>query len=385
MINQNFRSRFARLVVASLAAGLVAVAGASPVSAAKLGEECKSKDLYKIEKLTSSYIRCEIVKGTSIHATDAKKKAKFKWTPTKESQYILANAEKETIRLDGSSTVYPLAAVAAKYFENSTKSVKKGDGAKVTVGFSGTGGGFEKFCRNETDISNASRAISAKEVAACKATGITYTEVIVANDGIAVVVNKENTWATSLTMKELAAIWKDGSTITNWKEVRTGFPDLAIKLFGAGTDSGTFDSFTEFVNGKAKSVRKTGVQTSEDDNVTVQGVASDKGAMGYFGLSYAEENASKVKLVPLDKGAGAVEPTVVTVQNVTYPMARPLYFYVKNASIATKPAVGAFVQFWVDNLAQISEDAIFVPLTTTQIKALQGGIKAIALVPKVKK
>ena len=385
MINQNFRSRFARLVVASLAAGLVAVAGASPVSAAKLGEECKSKDLYKIEKLASSYIRCEIVKGTSIHSSDPKKKAKFKWTPTKESQYILANAEKETIRLDGSSTVYPLAAVAAKYFENSTKSVKKKDGAKVTVGFSGTGGGFEKFCRNETDISNASRGISAKEVAACAKTGITYTEVIVANDGIAVVVNKENTWATSLTMKELNAIWKDGSTITNWKEVRTGFPDVALKLFGAGTDSGTFDSFTEFVNGKAKSVRKTGVQTSEDDNVTVKGVESDKGAMGYFGLSYAEENASKVKLVPLDKGAGAVEPTNTTVQNVTYPMARPLYFYVKNASIATKPAVGAFVQFWVDNLAQISEDAIFVPLTTPQIKALQGGIKAIALIPKVKK
>ncbi len=385
MINQNFRSCFARLVVASLAAGLVAVAGASPVSAAKIGDECKSKDLYKIEKLASSYIRCEIVKGTSIHASDPKKKAKYKWTATKESQYILANAEKETIRLDGSSTVYPLAAVAAKYFENSTKSVKKKDGAKVTVGFSGTGGGFEKFCRNETDISNASRAISAKEVAACKANGITYTEVIVANDGLAVVVNKENTWATSLTMKELNAIWKDGSTISNWKEVRTGFPDVALKLFGAGTDSGTFDSFTEFVNGKAKSVRKTGVQTSEDDNVTVKGVASDKGAIGYFGLSYAEENASKVKLVPLNKGAGAVEPTIATVQNVSYPMARPLYFYVKNASIATKPAVGAFVQFWVDNLAQISEDAIFVPLTAKQIKDLQGGIKNIALIPKVKK
>lgn len=385
MINQNFRSRFARLIVASLAAGLVAVAGASPVSAAKIGDACKSKDLYKIEKLASSYIRCEIVKGTSIHSDDPKKAAKFKWTATKESQYILANAENETIRLDGSSTVYPLAAVAAKYFENSTKSVKKAKGAKVTVGFSGTGGGFEKFCRNETDISNASRAISAKEVAACKATGITYTEIIIANDGLAVVVNKENTWATSLTMKELNAIWKDGSTITNWKEVRTGFPDVALKLFGAGTDSGTFDSFTEFVNSKAKSVRKTGVQTSEDDNVTVKGVASDKGAMGYFGLSYAEENASKVKLVPLDKGAGAVEPTVTTVQNVTYPMARPLFFYVKNASIQTKPAVGAFVQFWVDNIAQISEDAIFVPLTSTQIKALQGGVKAIALIPKIKK
>jgi phosphate transport system substrate-binding protein len=385
MISQKIRRQFARILVASLTVGLVAVAGASPVSAAKSGDSCKSSDLYKIQKVGSTYIRCEIVKGTSIHSSDPKKKAKFKWTATKESQFILANAEKETIRIDGSSTVYPLAAVAAKYFENSTKSVKKKDGAKVTVGFSGTGGGFEKFCRNETDISNASRAISAKEAAACKATGIDYTEVIVANDGLAVVVNKENSWATSLTMKELNAIWKDGSTITNWKDVRPGFPDVALKLFGAGTDSGTFDSFTEFVNGKAKSVRKSGVQTSEDDNVTVKGVSSDKGAMGYFGLSYAEENASKVKLVPLDKGAGPVEPTIATVQNVTYPMARPLYFYVKNASISTKPAVGAFVQFWVDNLAQISEDAIFVPLTATQIKALQGGVKKIALIPKVKK
>lgn len=385
MINQNFKSRFVRLIVASLAAGLVATAGASPVSAAKIGDECKSKDLYKIEKLASSYIRCEIVKGTSIHSTDKAKQAKFKWTATKESQYILANAEKETIRVDGSSTVYPLTAVAAKYFENSTKSVKKKDGAKVTVGFSGTGGGFEKFCRNETDISDASRRISAKEVAACKATEITYTEIPIANDGIAVVVNPANTWATSLTMAELKAIWKDGSTITNWKDVRTGFPDQALTLFGAGTDSGTFDSFTEFVNGKAKSVRKTGVQTSEDDNVTVKGVSSDKGAMGYFGLSYAEENSSKVKLVPLDKGAGAISPTVATVQNGTYPMARPLFIYVKNASIATKPAVGAFVQFYVDNLAQISTDAIFVPLTAQQIKDLQGGVKAIALIPRVKK
>ena len=386
MINQNFRSRFARLVVASLAAGLVAsCSGLSTGIAAKVGDECKSKDLYKIEKLSSSYIRCEIVKGTSTHSSDPKRKAKFKWTATKESQYILANAENETIRIDGSSTVYPLAAVAAKYFENSTKSVKKNKGAKVTVGFSGTGGGFEKFCRNETDISNASRAISAKEVAACAKNGITYTEVIMANDGLAVVVNKDNTWASCLTMKEMSAIWKDGSTIKNWKDVRAGFPDQALTLFGAGTDSGTFDSFTEFVNGKAKSVRKTGVQTSEDDNVTVKGVSSTKGALGYFGLSYAEENASKVKLIQLDKGAGCVEPTVATVQNVKYPMARPLYFYVKNASISTKPAVGAFVQFWVDNLKQISEDAIFVPLTSAQIKTLQGGIKKIALIPKVKK
>jgi phosphate transport system substrate-binding protein len=186
-------------------------------------------------------------------------------------------------------------------------------------------------------------------------------------------------------MKELNAIWKDGSTITNWSQVRAGFPDVPLRLFGAGTDSGTFDSFTEFVNGKAKSVRKTGVQTSEDDNVTVKGVSSDKGAMGYFGLSYAEENSSKVKLIQLDGGKGCVEPTVSTVQSASYPMARPLFFYVKNLSISTKPAVGAFVQFWVDNLKQISEDAIFVPLTNPQVKTLQKEIAAIAKIPRVKK
>jgi len=385
MTTQTVKRRIARLIVASFAAGAIAVSGASPVSAAKVGDECKSKDLYKIEVVGSSYIRCEIVPGTSLHATDKAKKAKFKWKTTTRAQFTLANANKETIKLDGSSTVYPLAAVAAKYFENSTKSVKKKDGAKVTVGFSGTGGGFEKFCRGETDISNASRAIKSSEADVCKKAGIDFTEVIVANDGLAVVVNKDNTWARCLTMKELNAIWKDGSTITNWSQVRSGFPDVPLRLFGAGTDSGTFDSFTEFVNGKAKSVRKTGVQTSEDDNVTVKGVSTEKGAMGYFGLSYAEENSSKVKLVQLDGGKGCVDPTTATVQSASYPMARPLFFYVKNLSISTKPAVGAFVQFWVDNLKQISEDAIFVPLTNNQVKTLQKEIAAIAKIPRIKK
>ncbi len=385
MTTQTVKRRIARLIVASFAAGAVAVSGASPVSAAKIGDDCKSKDLYKIEKVGTSYIRCEIVPGTSLHATDKAKQAKFKWKSTTLAQFTLANANNEVIKLDGSSTVYPLAAVAAKYFENATKSVKKKEGAKVTVGFSGTGGGFEKFCRGETDISNASRAIKSSEADVCKKAGIDFTEVIVANDGLAVVVSKDNSWASCLTMKELNAIWKDGSTITNWSQVRAGFPDVPLRLFGAGTDSGTFDSFTEFVNGKAKSVRKTGVQTSEDDNVTVKGVSSDKGAMGYFGLSYAEENSSKVKLIQLDGGKGCVEPTVPTVQSASYPMARPLFFYVKNLSISTKPAVGAFVQFWVDNLKQISEDAIFVPLTNTQVRTLQKEIAAIAKIPRIKK
>ena len=379
------KSKVARFVVATVAVGVVAMSSASPVSAAKIGDTCKQKDAYKIEKVGTSYIRCEIVKGTSIHSKEKSTAAKFAWTKTTERQYIIANANKETIRIDGSSTVYPLSAVAAKYFENSTKSVKKGDGAKVTVGFSGTGGGFEKFCRGETDISNASRAIKSTEAAICQTAGITYTEILIANDGLAVVVNKNNTWASCLTMAEMKKIWNLGSTVTKWSDVRTGFPDTSIKLFGAGTDSGTFDSFTEMVNGKAKQVRKDGVQTSEDDNVTVAGVSGDTGGMGYFGLSYALENESKVKLVQMDKGAGCVTPSNATVQAQQYPLSRPLFTYVKNASISTKPAVGAYIQFWVDNLAQISEDAIFVPLTKPQMVTLAKEMVAIAKLPKVKK
>lgn len=379
------KTKVARFVVSTLAVGVVTLASASPASAAKAGDSCKLKDAYKIEKVGTSYIRCEIVKGTSLHTKDPKKTAKFKWTKTTERQFIIANANKETVRVDGSSTVYPLSAVAAKYFENATKSVKKGDGAKVTVGFSGTGGGFEKFCRGETDISNASRPISAKEIAACAAGGIAYTEILIANDGLAVVVNKDNTWASCLTMAELKKIWNLGSTVTKWSDVRTGFPDTAIKLFGAGTDSGTFDSFTEMVNGKGKVVRKDGVQTSEDDNVTVAGVNGDKGGMGYFGLSYAIENESKVKLVQIDKGAGCITPTNETVQGGSYALGRPLFTYVKNLSISTKPAVGAYVQFWVDNLKQISEDAIFVPLTNKQMTTLAKEMVTIAKLPRVKK
>ena len=379
------KSKVARFVVATVAVGVVAMSSASPVSAAKIGDTCKQKDAYKIEKVGTSYIRCEIVKGTSIHSKDKSKAAKFAWTKTTERQYIIANANKETVRIDGSSTVYPLSAVAAKYFENASKSVKKSDGAKVTVGFSGTGGGFEKFCRGETDISNASRAIKSTEKAVCDKAGIAMTEILIANDGLAVVVNKSNTWASCLTMAELKKIWDLNSKVSKWSDVRAGFPDTSIKLFGAGTDSGTFDSFTEMVNGKAKQVRKDGVQTSEDDNVTVSGVNGDTGAMGYFGLSYAIENESKVKLVQLDKGAGCVTPSNATVQAQQYPLSRPLFTYVKNESISTKPAVGAYIQFWVDNLAQISEDAIFVPLTKEQQKLLSGGVAKIAKLPRVTK
>ena len=379
------RRMVAKVMIGTLAVSGFSVAAASPVSAAKVGDSCIQKDAYRIEKVGRSYIRCEIVPGTSLHASSKATQAKFAWRVTTASQYQLASANSESIRLDGSSTVAPLAAVAAKYFENTSKSVNGKKGVKVTVGISGTGGGFEKFCKGETDMSNASRAIRSSESQTCTKAGIEYEEVIMANDGLAVVVNPKNTWAKCLTMAEMKKIWEPNSTITNWSQVRAGFPNVPIKLYGAGTDSGTFDAFSEFVNGRSGVIRKENVSTSENDNVTVQGVSRDQGAMGYFGLSYAIENAKKVSAIQLDKGAGCVTPTVQTVQKYTYPMARPLYVYVKKASIQTKPAVGAFVQFWVDNLKQISADALFVPLTNKQIRVQQQEIAAIAKLPKVKK
>lgn len=316
-----------------------------------------------------------------MHATDDSKKAKFAWTSTTEDQFVLASANNESIRIDGSSTVYPLTAVAAKYFETATKSVMGSDGVKVAVGISGTGGGFEKFCKGETDISDASRPMKISEAENCFNAGIDYTELIIANDGIAVVVNPKNTWAKCLTMAELKKIWEPDSKVTKWSQVRVDFPDTPITLFGAGTDSGTFDAFTEFVNGKGGVVRKEGVQTSEDDNVTVRGIQSEAGAMGYFGLSYAIENSETVQAIQLDKGTGCIDPTEQTVQDYTYPMARPLFIYVKNHSITTKPAVGAFVQFFVDNLMQISVDALFVPLAIDQIGKLRLGMSKIGLFP----
>ncbi|MFA5774730.1 MAG: PstS family phosphate ABC transporter substrate-binding protein [Ilumatobacteraceae bacterium] len=369
--------RLTQLFIAVLMTGVVACSGSSSSGGAKLGDSCAQRDAFKIQKLESAYIRCEIVPGTSIHATEANQKAKFVWTETTEAQYLLASASNESIRIDGSSTVYPLTAVAAKYFETTTKSVMGSNGVKVTVGISGTGGGFEKFCKDETDISDASRAIKPAEAESCANAGIEYTEVIIANDGIAVVVNPKNTWAKCLTMDEMKKIWEPDSTVTKWSQVRDGFPDTPIKLFGAGTDSGTFDAFTEFVNGKAGVVRKEAVQTSEDDNVTVRGIQSETGALGYFGLSYAIENSTTVTAIQLDNGSGCIDPTKETVQVYTYPMARPLYIYVKNSSITTKPAVGAFVQFYVDNLKQISADALFVPLTDEQITTLQSELAKV--------
>lgn len=264
--------------------------------------------------------------------------------------------------VDGSSTVEPLSSAAATMFRDVEPEVN------VTVATSGTGGGFKRFCAGETDISDASRPISDEEKASCAQNGVEFTEIIVANDGLSLVVNPDNDWADCLTTKQLATIWGPGSEgkITTWNQVDPSFPNEKIDLFGAGTDSGTFDYFTEAINGEEGAIR-TDYTPSEDDNLTVQGVSGAKGALGFFGLSYAEENAEAVKLVAVDSGNGCITPSKQTVQDGTYePLGRPLFIYVNNKSYTDKPAVKSFVDFYIDNEAKVAEDALFIDLTDEQ-------------------
>lgn len=264
-----------------------------------------------------------------------------------------------SVNTDGSSTVAPLTEAAADLFRDEEA------GVNVSVATSGTGGGFKTFCAGETDISNASRAIKDEEAAECEAAGIEYTEIIAANDGLSVVVNPENDWAEDLTVEQLNKIWgpEAEGEITNWNQVDSSFPDQAITLFGAGTDSGTFDYFTDAINGEEGAIR-TDYSPSEDDNITIQGVAGDLGAIGFLGLSYVEENEGVIKAVAVD----GVMPSTETVQDGTYtPLGRPLFIYVNNASYVDKEPVKAFVDFYVANSLDIAERALFVPLTEEQV------------------
>jgi phosphate transport system substrate-binding protein len=263
------------------------------------------------------------------------------------------------VSADGSSTVAPLAEAAADQFREVEP------GINVTVATSGTGGGFKAFCAGETDISDASRPIKDEEAAECEANGIEYTEIVIANDGLAVVVNAENDWADDLTVEQLNTIWAPESegVITNWNQVDPSFPDVPLALFGAGTDSGTFDYFTAAINGEEGAIRAD-YSPSEDDNITVQGVSGEAGGIGFFGLSYVEENADVIKAVSVD----GVYPSVETVQDGSYtPLGRPLFIYVSNASYTEKPQVKAFVDFFVSNAVAVAEAALFVPLTDEQI------------------
>ena len=279
-----------------------------------------------------------------------------------------------TVTVDGSSTVAPLSEAAADLFRGVEP------GVNVTVATAGTGGGFQKFCAGETDISDASRPIKDEEAAACKAKGIDFTEVIVANDGLSVVVNPENTWANCLTVKQLQTMWSPESEgkIKNWNQIDKSFPDQPLTLFGAGTDSGTFDYFTEAINGE-EGASRTDYSPSEDDNVTIQGVKGDKGAVGYFGLSYVEQNPDAVKAVEVDGGGGCVSPSKETVQDKSYkPLARPLFIYVKNTSYKDNQAVRAYVDFYVENEAKVAEEALYVGLTPEQKKTAQDELGSIA-------
>jgi phosphate transport system substrate-binding protein len=277
-----------------------------------------------------------------------------------------------TIKIDGSSTVAPLSEAAAELFQAQNPDVR------VTVGTSGTGGGFEKFCAGETDISDASRPIKDdEEVPICEKNGVAFEEVQVANDGLAVVVNPENDFAGCLTVERLNKVWDDGSKVDNWNQIDPKFPDQELQLFGAGTDSGTFDYFTDAINGE-EGVSRSDYNATEDDNVTVQGVSGDKGGMGYFGLSYVQENEGKIKALEIDGGDGCVAPSVETVQSGEYtPLSRPLFIY-PSAKALKRPEVKAFVEFYLENQDQITEQALFVPMTEPQLAQSQDKVAKLA-------
>lgn len=267
------------------------------------------------------------------------------------------NAEGLTgeVHIDGSSTVYPITEAVAEEFLITNPDVR------VPVGVSGTGGGFKKFIAKEIDINDASRKIKDKEAAEAKAAGVEYTEFEIAYDGLSILVNPKNDWVTSLTVAELKKIWEPNSTVKTWKDVRPEWPAETIKLYAPGTDSGTFDYFTEAVNGESGAIRQD-FTASEDDNILVQGIAGDKNSIGFFGFAYYEENKDKLKLVKIDNGNGPIEPTFDTIKDGTYaPLSRPLYLYVNNASLE-KPEVKAFVKFYIENASEMAPAVGYISL-----------------------
>jgi phosphate transport system substrate-binding protein len=269
-----------------------------------------------------------------------------------------------TISIDGSSTVYPITEAVAEEFRLAQPNVQ------VTIGVSGTGGGFKKFSRNETDISDASRPIKEKEINACVEQGISYVELSVAFDGLAVLVNPENDWVDYFTVEELRKIWEPSAqgTIMKWNQIRSEWPDEEIHLFGPGTASGTYDYFTEAIVGESGASRGD-FTASEDDNVLVQGIAGDVYGLGFFGLAYFKENKDLLRLVPVDGGNGPVSPSIETVKDGSYtPLSRPLFIYVNSKSLE-KPEVVEFIQFYLNNAAALSIDVGYIPMTEADYQA----------------
>ena len=262
-----------------------------------------------------------------------------------------------SIEIDGSSTVYPLTEAAAEEYAAEQPDVR------VTVGVSGTGGGFERFCAGEIPIADASRPIKESEAQKCAEAGIAYTELSIAYDGLSVVVNKDNDWVDHLTVEELNRIFVAGSEVKTWADVREGWPDEELRLFSPGADSGTYDYFNEAILEKA-GIRSDGqISFSEDDNTLVQGVAGNKGGIGYFGYAYYEENADKLKVVPIDGGSGPVTPTLDTIKDGSYsPLSRPLFIYVSNQALEERPEVKDFVRFYIENIGGMAKEVGYVPL-----------------------
>ena len=273
-----------------------------------------------------------------------------------------ASAQNKIVHTDGSSTVFPVTEAMAEEFQKANRSIR------VVVGNSGTGGGFKKFCRGETDISNASRPIRKVEADECKKNGVEYIELPIALDALAVMVNPKNTWANELTVAELKKIWEPEAQgkIMNWNQVRAGFPDRPLRLYGAGVDSGTYDYFTAAIVGKEHSSRGD-FTASEDDNVLVQGIAGDINALGFFGLAYYHENEKKLKgvAVKLNDQAQGVRPSFDTAKDGSYqPLSRPIFIYASKKGVETKPEVSAFVEFYLNkkNAASLIKEVGYVPL-----------------------
>ena len=261
-----------------------------------------------------------------------------------------------TIEIDGSSTVFPITqAVAEEY-------IAINPDVRIPVGVSGTGGGFKRFIVGDTAISNASRPIKDEEVATAKDNGISYTELIVAYDGISVIVNLDNDWAECLTVEQLNKIWNPENPAENWNEIDPSFPDAKLSLYGPGTDSGTFDYFTDEINGD-EGVSRADYVASEDDNVLVMGVSGDKNSLGYFGYAYYIENKDKLKVVKIDGGEGCIEPSIDTIANGSYsPLARPVFIYVNNDEYSSRPEIAAFIEFFLTDGTQYVDEVGYVPI-----------------------
>jgi phosphate transport system substrate-binding protein len=282
-----------------------------------------------------------------------------------------AQPASQVIQVDGSSTVYPVTEAVAEEFQ------KANPGTRVTVGISGTGGGFQKFCRDEIDIADASRPIRASETEACAKTGVQYVELPVAYDGLAVVVHPKNSWASSMTVAELKKLWEPAAQgkVMKWSQVREGWPDREIHLFGAGVDSGTFDYFTEAIVGKSGASRGD-YTSSEDDNVIVQGVTGDEYSLGYFGFAYYEENKAKLKLVPIDdgdeaNGKGPIAPSPQTVKDGTYaPLSRPIFIYPRVKSLE-RAEIRNFLEFYLTKGNALVREVGYIPLTEREYELIR--------------